>query len=54
MNNIDNKIIAFIAELKQSNHPLIDLMQLKDKLKNDTLYCDILELAIAALINQKK
>jgi hypothetical protein len=54
MNNIDNKIIEFITELKQSNHPLIDLMQLKDKLKNDTLYCDILELAVAHLVTLKK
>ena len=54
MKNMDHKIIDFIETLKQSNHPLITLMQLKDKLKNDTLYCDILELAVATLINLNK
>lgn len=53
MKNIDNKIIVFIETLKQSEYPLVDLMQLREKMKNETLYCDILELAIAQLVNEK-
>jgi len=51
---MDDKIIEFIKELKQSQYPLNDLMTLKAQLKNDTLYCDILELALAQLINENK
>jgi len=50
---MDNKIIEFIQELKKG-YPLSQLDQLRDKLNNDDLYVNILELTINQLITTKK
>jgi len=50
---MDSKIIQFVEQLKQNNAPLSDLIELRKKLNNDTLYIDILELALAYSIINK-
>jgi len=50
---MDNKIIEFIQELKKG-YPLSQLDQLRDKLNNDDLYINILELTINQLLTNKK
>ena len=50
---MDSKIIQFVNQLKENNAPLSDLIELRKKLNNDTLYIDILELSLAYLITNK-
>ena len=50
---MDTKIIEFVNQLKDNNAPLSDLFELRKKLNNDTLYIDILELALSYLITNK-
>ena len=50
---MDTKIIEFVNQLKQNNAPLSDLIELRKKLNNDTLYIDILELALSYSITNK-
>jgi len=50
---MDSKIIQFVQQLKENNAPLSDLIELRKKLNNDTLYIDILELSLSYLITNK-
>jgi len=50
---MDNKILDFINELSKG-HPITQLDQLRDKLNNDDLYINILELTINQLLTNKK
>jgi len=50
---MDNKILDFINELSKG-HPLNQLVTLRDKLNNDDLYINILELTINQLLTTKK
>ena len=50
---MDSKILDFINELSKG-HPITQLDSLRDKLNNDDLYINILELTINQLITTKK
>ena len=50
---MDSKIIEFINELS-SEYPLSQLIKVREQLKNDELYIEILELSLAHLVTLKK
>jgi hypothetical protein len=50
---MDAKIIEFINQLDKE-HPLSELIQVREKLNNDSMYIDILELSLAYLITNKQ
>lgn len=50
---MDSKIIDFINELS-SEYPLSQLIKVRENLKNDELYIEILELSLAHLVTLKK
>lgn len=50
---MDSKIIQFVNKLKENNAPLSDLIELRKKLNNDSLYIDILELALSYTVTNK-
>lgn len=49
---MDTKIIEFINQLDK-DHVLSELIAVRKKLNNDSMYIDILELSLAYLITQK-
>lgn len=51
---IDNKIKAFVSELKETEYPLTALAKVREQLKNETIYNDILELTIVLLLTENK
>ena len=50
---MDDKIIEFINELSK-DYPLSQLIKVREGLKNDELYIEILELSLAHLVTLKK